>query len=365
MKKRILAFVCVVALLIPMLLSCDMFDERESTTPEEEITPAESTTPEESTTPGESTIPSETTTPEVVTTAPPPIETTTPERVTIAPPPDTINPPFNTPNVDMSQIYEVFTGLSGGGHENIIEIEKSLGKEEGIPNKTIQLNSKAYYLKYQGSYYNLFLDDVIERYFVGDDSKKVIDFYKDGNIASIRIRFKELNFTEKTTPMELLDILKEEFEETYHLSSYQYVTVPPASEFTTFSYSFSFYNMNNGFVTDKLDINVVHSKEYCGVSSIYNYKCPVTDAEFEIDPELEDAVIDLKLRKTYADEGYCGYKFMKGIGQNAEYRYLIRYNGKLYALYGTAAKLYSKQTGEIYSSYGTMIMIPIDMISKK
>ena len=41
MKKRILAFVCVVALLIPMLLSCDMFDERESTTPEEEITPAD------------------------------------------------------------------------------------------------------------------------------------------------------------------------------------------------------------------------------------------------------------------------------------------------------------------------------------
>jgi hypothetical protein len=51
MKKRILAFVCVVALLIPMLLSCDMLDERESTTPEEEITPAESTTPEEITTP--------------------------------------------------------------------------------------------------------------------------------------------------------------------------------------------------------------------------------------------------------------------------------------------------------------------------
>ena len=35
MKKRILAFVCVVALLIPMLLSCDNPNESESTTPEQ------------------------------------------------------------------------------------------------------------------------------------------------------------------------------------------------------------------------------------------------------------------------------------------------------------------------------------------
>ena len=362
MKKRILAFVCVVALLIPMLLSCDMFDERESTTPEEEITPAESTTPEESTTPGENTIPGETTTPEVVTTAPPPIETTTPERVTVAPPPDTINPPLIIPNVDMSQIYEVFTGLSGGGHENIIENVKSLGVEDGISDKTIQLDGKEYYLKYQDSYYNLYRDGVVERYFVGDDSKKEVWFDKDGNIVSICFDFKKLNITDQTTPMELVDILKEEFEETYHLSSYQYVYVPRVPTVSSAFCGFTFYNVNNGFVTDTLDIGV---KRDGTVSALHYTKCPVADAEFEIDPKLEDAVIDLKLRKTYADKGYCWYEFMSGKGQNEEYRYLVRYNGKLYALYGTGAKLYEKQTGEIYSSYGTIIMIPIDMISKK
>lgn len=360
MKKRILAFVCVVALLIPMLLSCDMFDERESTTPEEEITPAESTTPEESTTPGENTIPGETTTPEVVTTAPPPIETTTPERVTVAPPLP-VDPPENLPEIDLSRILE--EGLRDMG--TIVASVRSLGKVEGIPDKTIQIDGKEYHLKYQESRYWVFYDQIVDYYFVDGDSARRIYLDREGNVRYIGFSYKYLDISDRALPMQVLELLREELEEEFHLSQYQNVKTPHLGKLDSResfgSYTFTFYNTNDGYCTDRAIITV---KDNGAISSVTIYDCPVSDVELNIDRELEHWAIELEFRDRYSRyKGYYAYKYPDDPAIFAVS--LVVCDGTIYVRHMVLAKIYDYGMKDTSYSFMFALLIPIDMISKK
>lgn len=264
---------------------------------------------------------------------------------------------------DLDHIYEIAPVSSSFFELNFNRtrvIPKS--EEREAPSKIldkISINNIEHKLTYVKSEYSLYANIIYDEYYMDGDQDTYLRLY-NGQILSMN-PYTKVDISPNATPEEALEILKKKLSKVIDISKYANVDMPSQKDTDRFrSYDFLFYNSIDGYITDVFTA-FIYDDGKINIGLIENLAVKVSN--LNIDKELENKAIELKLKSVYGN-AYHSYEIYKiSDDVNSRQRKVIFYNNELYIHYAISANFMYE--GEIMSNYVEYYLIPVGMISKK
>lgn len=222
--------------------------------------------------------------------------------------------------------------------------------------RTVTLNGTVLSLTYKQTGYHPLGDYHAHRYTVDGDESKFIDIDMNGNIIRIRYKYMTLDISKTATPDEVLAKLRPELEKIRDLSQYEFVELPEQREGGKGfgEYGFSFYNMQDGIVTDHLYVSVLDDG---GVSDLYIFDMPDERPTVNVNEDKLNDIINAKLKSTHSTNGreYISYK------KSVDHYQLTVYKGEYYLDCFVIPKFI--QFDSEVSGFVISLLIPLDLIN--
>lgn len=222
--------------------------------------------------------------------------------------------------------------------------------------RTVTLNGTVLSLTYKQTGYHPLGDYHAHRYTVDGDESKFIDIDMNGNIIRIRYKYMTLDISKTATPDEVLEKLRPELEKIRDLSQYEFVELPePREGGKGFGeYGFSFYNMQDGIVTDYLYVSILDDG---GVSDLYIFDMPDKRPTVNVNEDKLNDIINAKLKSTHSTNGreYISYK------KSVDHYQLTVYKGEYYLDCFVIPKFI--QNGSETSGFVISLLVPLDLVN--
>jgi hypothetical protein len=263
----------------------------------------------------------------------------------------------STNEVDISKILEVDYGEydteKDFHHKNIIvnEVEHS---DDATASSEIELriDDADWALNYQDTLFYPVGAKKVHRYLVDGDEKKTVLISEDGKVNSILYEYTVLNIEETASPEEVLASLKAELSQYIDISKYDSIKIPEQTDASSkFGiYDYLFYNSQNGYMTDYLQVSVSDTGAVSGLSV---NTLGTTDFTLNIDKTIERSAIESKLKDIYTTDTttYEAYR-------SAFEPCVTIYDNQLYVQYFVVAQYTHAQNGEMTSCVNS-ILIPL------
>ena len=261
---------------------------------------------------------------------------------------------------DLEHIYEV-------GYHTKYYMELELNRANVIPDgekreapsnilNKININGKEHMLTYEESQYSVLDNGIIDVYLVDGDPYSRIKLC-DGKIIAMN-SYTKVNISPTATPEEALKIIKKELKNLVNISKYDNIEMPLRKDSESFDkYNFSFSNTVDGYRVDTLVVTI-YDDGRIRLSDFRNLDIKVP--KFNINKELENEAIELKLKNVYGD-AYHSYELSDSV-YSMQHR-VIYYNNELYISYMIEPNLIYK--GEVVSNFIEIYLIPVGMIMNK
>lgn len=269
----------------------------------------------------------------------------------------------------LSLILEVDSGINSveGNLNHKIEVPNStkyvIADTTNLP-KTFKIDGVDRSIEYvetinysKGNY-------IVHMYYVDGDEKCKIGIRENGELYGILYAFANIDFSVNNTIEKITNQLEAELSKWVDLNKYQYADIPtlPDDMNDYFTLSYMYYNEINGYKTDYCGVTVMNDGDVLGFriydKGISDYG--IENIDINIDPKLEDKMIELKMKDIYDTKDSKYIRYNKSDSQS-----IVVYNGKLYVNYYVGVFFEDKKRGGEVASFQNDILIPLDLISYK
>lgn len=264
----------------------------------------------------------------------------------------------------LDRILEVESGVYAEekkfNHRSLVEYCKCFADEKADKIWKATLCDKENSLEYWETIFYEIGDETMHCYAVDKDAGESILVDEDGQIRAYLCDFDSIDISPTATPDEIKPLLDEKLSRYVCVEDYEYANIPSLNDYSdgTFGiYSFLYYNMVGGYITDFVDVAVDDDGSlfalkiggYCGEK-----------LDFKVDKNFEDRMINLKLKDIYTTST------TEYISYNCNFTpRVVTYSGEPYVLYQVAARYFDRSLGEELSSWMNEILIPLDLITEK
>lgn len=260
----------------------------------------------------------------------------------------------------LSEIYE--NEVASSTSENAIPTVEIYVESDAPSEIALIINGEEKHLTYHDSIYRPVGPQKRRRYLIDGDENKMVLIEADGSICALAYEFDTIDISSKSTPEEVLPLLKNVLSKYVDISEYENIDMPENmtenADEGYISYQFTFYNAIGEYRTDYIQVGVLPNGAVSGLR-IYDVKY---DGEIilNIDKDLEKKFLDLKLDDMYTTET-TKYKTYDATWSP----HVVVYNDELYIEYYVSARYTKGDSENLVSSFIHRILIPVDMISSK
>lgn len=259
----------------------------------------------------------------------------------------------------LTRIYEIDNEIynveKDFNHSNIVSDQTVHSTVPGVASKTkLHFDGIEKEFVYFDTLYYPIGEKKVHKYITNEE--QVVLLNQDGTVNALLFDFATLNISETAKPNEVLSVLESELVKWVDISQYEHLQMPESVEDDQKfgMYYFLYYNTEQGYLTDYVRVSVLDDGRVFGLS-INNLNSD--GMVLNIDKELENKMIDLKLKDIYTTESteYISYNVV------VQPRIVV-FNDVLYVLYSVSAN-YLTVSGEQMSSFANSILIPVDLVA--
>lgn len=222
--------------------------------------------------------------------------------------------------------------------------------------RTVTLNGTVLSLTYKQTGYHPLGDYHAHRYSVDGDENKFIDIDMNGNIVRIRYAYITLDISKTATTDEVLAKLRPELEKIKDLSKYEHIEIKDQGNGDSGfgEYSFNFYNLEDGIVTDYLYVSV---SDDGGVSDLRIFDLPDERPAVNVNEDKLNDIIEAKLMKMHNTDNRKYVSFKKW----GDHYQLTVYKGEYYLDCYVIPKFI--QFDSEVSGFVISLLIPLDLVN--
>ncbi len=265
----------------------------------------------------------------------------------------------------ISEIYEIDNGYYSNNNAIIgkcIVSGKNTYSVDNDVEKTsvVEIIDNEYTVNYSKSIYYPVGDRKLDIYLIGDTNNKVL-FDKEGKIAAVLYNFEHIDISENETAENILPLIKPMLEKFENFIDYEFLDISRsfADDAPVFgSYTFLFYNEQNGYITDYCRV-VVSCKGFLRGLVFNNLNLEENESDFNVDRDLETKLLTEKMKEIYNTEKneFVSYSVV------SQPR-IVRYDGKLYIKNDVGAT-YKNELGYEVHDWLREFMVPLDQVVTK